>query len=235
MKTSFAFFFGLLAVQAFSQKFSEQKYYTLVVNPMKENIEMYWKDDQGRTIQTFEDLKAYLKTKGKTLRFATNGGAFMEDYTPLGLYVENGKVLTPLNTREGTTNFYLKPNGVFIITNEGRAFITTTSGYTHFSSEARYANQTGTKIVSLGGIGYYASLMNTTKCIRNAVGKISREKIVFVLSKIPVTMKELAEYCVELGCDDALYLDGNVSDFYFPEGNLFGNGRDFGVIFAVTR
>ena len=61
-------FFGLLAVQAFSQKFSEQKYYTLVVNPMKENIEMYWKDDLGRTIQTFEDLKAYLLA---VVRFVT--------------------------------------------------------------------------------------------------------------------------------------------------------------------
>lgn len=58
-----------------------------------------------------------------------NGGMYMEDRTPLGLYIENTKQLTRLNTARGSGNFYLQPNGVFYITTDNKAALCKTSDF----------------------------------------------------------------------------------------------------------
>ena len=48
---------------------------------------------------------------------------YQVDNTPLGLFIQNGKTLSPLNTRSGSGNFYLKPNGVFYITTDNNSVV----------------------------------------------------------------------------------------------------------------
>jgi uncharacterized protein YigE (DUF2233 family) len=62
-----------------------------------------------------------------TIAFAINGGMYDTGSEPIGYYVEDGKRLHPLNTREAGGNFYLKPNGVF--------FGSATSGWRVLASE----------------------------------------------------------------------------------------------------
>jgi uncharacterized protein YigE (DUF2233 family) len=82
---------------------------------------MFWRREDGKPYRTFGALAADLEAKGKSLRFAMNGGMYKDDFRPVGLYIENGRELTPANTvtRTGAPsqipNFYKKPNGVFYI------------------------------------------------------------------------------------------------------------------------
>lgn len=40
-----------------------------------------------------------------------------------GLYIENGVLQLPVDTTSGPGNFYLKPNGIFYITQDNRAVV----------------------------------------------------------------------------------------------------------------
>jgi uncharacterized protein YigE (DUF2233 family) len=44
-----------------------------------------------------------------------NAGMYHEDFSPVGLYVEDGKEIAPLNTADAPGNFFMKPNGVFFV------------------------------------------------------------------------------------------------------------------------
>lgn len=52
-----------------------------------------------------------------------SAGMYKADYMPLGLFVENNITLSPLDRSDGNGNFYLKPDGVFFITQNNVAGI----------------------------------------------------------------------------------------------------------------
>ncbi len=56
-----------------------------------------------------------------------NGGIYDKAYAPLGLYIEDGKQLTPVNRSAGGGNFFIRPGGVFLVEN-GRAKIDAAAG-----------------------------------------------------------------------------------------------------------
>jgi uncharacterized protein YigE (DUF2233 family) len=102
---------------------SSGKFQTYVVDPKKDSLCIFWRDERGQPFGTIENLREWLGKRGRKLRFATNGGMFMDDLTPLGLYIENGVQMRPVNRRNGKSNFYIRPQGVFYIVYGGRAFI----------------------------------------------------------------------------------------------------------------
>ena len=63
--------------------------------------------------------------RGAPLVFAMNAGMYHADRSPVGLYVEEGKTLRQANTRDGSGNFHLKPNGVFYVAGEEAGVLTT--------------------------------------------------------------------------------------------------------------
>ena len=71
----------------------------------KQQLQFYWKDEKGQIYRSLATLKQSLEAKGKKLLFATNGGMYQTDNSPLGLYIENGKVVISLNTKNATGNF----------------------------------------------------------------------------------------------------------------------------------
>ena len=98
------------------QKDSNSKVISYEVNPITENIQFYWKNEKGVFYSSFGRLKKDLEEKEKSLVFAMNGGMFNSDFNPTGLYIEKGKILSPLDTKnKGYGNFYMQPNGVFFI------------------------------------------------------------------------------------------------------------------------
>ena len=48
-----------------------------------------------------------------------NAGIFTTDKQPEGLFMAKGEIITKLNLKKGSGNFYLTPNGVFYLTKEG--------------------------------------------------------------------------------------------------------------------
>ena len=115
----------------------------------KQNLQFYWKDEKGQRYGSLGVLKQSFETKGKKLVFATNGGMYQTNNSPLGLYIENGKVLNRLNTMDATGNFYLKPNGVFYIASDNKAYICTTEAFEN-NSKIKYATQSGPMLVING-------------------------------------------------------------------------------------
>ena len=55
-------------------------------------VRMFWKDSDGEMFGSLGNLKAQLNRIGKKLIFATNGGMYMPDQNPQGLYIEDGRI-----------------------------------------------------------------------------------------------------------------------------------------------
>ncbi|HEY8895824.1 MAG TPA: phosphodiester glycosidase family protein [Niastella sp.] len=205
-----------------------------IVDPEKQDLQLYWKNDKGQLIQNFENLKTYLANKNKQLVFAMNGGMFKPDYSPCGLYIHQQKTITPLVTGSGTGNFFLTPNGVFYINNKNVAAICTTPDFTNNNNQVKWATQSGPMLVIDGTIHPAFTKGSANVNIRNGVGILPDNKIVFAISKEEINFYDFAEYFKNLGCKNALYLDGFVSRMYLPEKNLRDTDGDFGVMIGVS-
>jgi uncharacterized protein YigE (DUF2233 family) len=69
--------------------------------------------------------------------------------------------------------------------------------------------------------------------IRNGVGILPNGNVVFTIWKYPVNFYEFVLFFKDMGCKNALYLDGYVSRAYIPAQKLLQTDGDFGVIIAV--
>jgi uncharacterized protein YigE (DUF2233 family) len=59
----------------------------------------FWKDTDGKQLRNFTNLIHHLQKKNENkLAYAMNGGMYLKDGSPQGLYIENGLVLKPLVT-----------------------------------------------------------------------------------------------------------------------------------------
>lgn len=66
------------------------------VDAQKERIAMYWQDRHGKAWGSLRSLLAGIDGDGR-VQMAMNGGIYDKAYAPLGLYIEDGKRLTPVN------------------------------------------------------------------------------------------------------------------------------------------
>lgn len=227
---SFLFLFNT----SYGQSSLEDKFLSYTVDLKTQDLRLFYKDENNRPYRSIQQLKVSMDQKGTPLVFAMNGGMYMEGNIPLGLYIESGKLIRPLNSRSGSGNFYMKPNGVFYFTTDGKAYIKTTSAYT-YSSKIRYATQSGPMLVIDGQIHPSFSEKSTNVNLRNGVGILPDGKLLFVISKTLVSFYEMASYFKEKGCKNALYLDGAVSKMYLPSANWIETGGDFGVMIGELK
>lgn len=216
------------------EKNSSDNIISYTINPASQNIAFYWKDDSGRIIKSLRNLKFFLERKNLELVFATNGGMYNAGHVPQGLFIQQRKTLTALDTSSGRGNFYLKPNGVFYITTENIPGICTTEEFTE-NAPVKFATQSGPMLVIKGQIHPAFKEGSANLNIRNGVGILPNNHIIFAMSKTTVNFYDFANYFKSLGCKNALYLDGFVSRTYLPEKNWMQTDGDFGVIIGVSR
>jgi len=184
------------------------------VNVRTEHLQLFLKDEAGKPFNTFERLAQSTSTRNEQLVFAMNAGMYREDYTPVGLMIKDGQQIHRLNLATGYGNFYLKPNGVFILTASGARILESTE-YKSLQDAALLATQSGPLLVGRGTINASLNPQGTSQLIRNGVGVVSSEEVVFAISEDPITFYEFALlFRDRLKCPDALYLDGNVSSLY---------------------
>lgn len=216
------------------EKKADENFISFVVDPRQTNIEFFWSDADGKIFKSFENVKKEVEKSGKKLRFAMNGGMYQEDQKPLGLFIQNGKTLAPLNTREANGNFYLKPNGVFGIRRNNSAFLTTTENFAD-DGQIKFATQSGPMLLVNGQINAQFTEKSDNLNIRNGVCVLEDGRVIFAISRRAVNFFDFAVYFLEAGCRDALYLDGFVSRMYLPEKDRTDLDGDFGVIIAVVE
>lgn len=230
----FAFIIGLAVVFVSAEQYSDDLFLTYKVDIKKQNLRLFWKDERGKRFESIENLILWAATKNLKLDFVMNAGMYKADHSPQGLYIEKQKVLSPLDTTKTDGNFYLKPNGVFFITTKKAAVICTTEMF-RSNKEIEFATQSGPMLVIDGQIHPAFKEGSKNLNIRNGVGILPNGNAVFVLSKKEVNFYDFANYFKNLGCKNALYLDGFVSRAYIPSQNWIQTDGDFGALFAVTR
>lgn len=168
------------------------------------------------------------------LLLAMNGGMYRQDGSPLGLLVEDGEVLSPIDSGAGEGNFYLRPNGVFAVAGDGRFLVAETEEFREASPPVRFATQSGPLLIRAGQTHPALSPNGSSRYIRNGVGVRPDGKAVLVISRDPVSLGMFARlFSDNLECRDALYLDGVVSAMADRQGAIAGGHYPAGPIIAV--
>jgi uncharacterized protein YigE (DUF2233 family) len=200
----------------------------------KSDVRLFLSDSKGAVFGSFAALESALKARGEDLIFATNAGMYDENRQPVGLYIENGKMLHAANTRSGFGNFHMKPNGVFWI-DGGKAGVTETGRFLASRRHPAYATQSGPLLVSGGRINPHIHDSGNSEKIRNGVCVTEGQFIRFVISNQAVTFHAFAHLFRErLRCADALFLDGTISSFYAPQLERHDRFRPLGPMIGVV-
>lgn len=198
-------------------------------------LKLFLRDERGQPLKSFESLSRLLQVRGQKLLFGMNAGIYHPNLSPVGLCVVDGTPLTPLNLAGGNGNFFLKPNGVFLVASNG-ARIVDSSEYLLLAGPVLLATQSGPLLVLGGKIHPKFGVNSTSRLIRNGVGVKSTGEIVFALTEDPMNFHEFALLFRDgLKCPDALYLDGVISSLYSPPLKRNDKKTDLGPIFAVVR
>jgi uncharacterized protein YigE (DUF2233 family) len=202
------------------------------INVKQGNLHMHWLGETKEPLQTFQRLKQHTNKQGQELKFAMNGGMYLEDYSPQGLYIEKGKTVSTLNTKKSDYgNFYLAPNGVFYITKDLHTVVCKTEDFTR-NSNIEYATQSGPMLLIDSTIHPKFTDGSKNVHIRNGVGILPNGNPLFAISTKPVNLYDFADYFRQLGCKNALYLDGFVSRMYLPAQGIEQMDGKFGVLIA---
>ena len=145
-----------------------------------------------------------------------NGGMYHRDYAPVGVFVADGREWAPLNSQAGVGNFFLKPNGVFVVTDAG-ASVVETSRYPAIASRAKLATQSGPMLVIDGKLHPAFRADFASRLFRNGVGVATPRQCIFAISAEPVNFHEFATLFRDaLKCQNALFLDGTISSLFAP-------------------
>lgn len=241
--------FGLGASSAAADSCEDRKllgasYIVCAFDPATDDLRLYWRGADGRPFRTFNALSESVRKEGRELVFAMNGGMYEQDYSPVGLHVEQGKVLSPLNTKtvkgrpSQIPNFFKKPNGVFYW-EAGRANVLESGKFGARQPRASFATQSGPMLVIDGKI--HPAFIEKSRDFkrRNGVGVAEDGTVYLVMSKGRVSFYNFARaFCDGLGVQDALFLDGGwAPGIYAPElrRNDWPGHGGYGPIIAVVR
>jgi len=212
---------------------AEPRYTVVKIDLRKDRLELFLRDDAGVEFKRFDRLEAWLAAHNRQLLFAVNAGMYHADFSPVGLLVQEGREVSPLNLSAGTGNFFLKPNGVFLVSGT-QPRVVESSEYPALSSGVRLATQSGPLLLRRGVVHPAFIPDSDSRKIRNGVG-VSGHTALFVISEDPVNFYEFALYFRDvLHCRDALYLDGTVSALHSLALRRSDFVRDLGPILGVA-
>ncbi len=221
-------------VYLLNQRKYNDPFVSYIVDTQKQDIKLFWKNDKKENFKSIQNLKEWLEKKQSTLVFAMNAGMYNKAYSPQGLYIENNQLLSPMDTFNGAGNFYVKPNGVFYITEDNLPAICTTPNFID-NGKIKYATQSGPMMVIDGQIHPSFKKGSTNINIRNGVGILPDNRVIFAMSKRKINFFDFANYFKSMGCTNALYLDGHISQTYLPEQDWVQTDGEFGAIIGITK
>jgi uncharacterized protein YigE (DUF2233 family) len=226
------------------ETFDNVRYTVCAFDPTASDIRVFWRSAAGETHRTFSALADDLAGNGLDLVFAMNGGMFAEDYSPIGLLIQDGQVIAGTNTTNvgpdvrPVPNFYKKPNGVFLV-GDGGVGVMETGRFLRERPAARFATQSGPMLVTAGEIHPAFIVGSSDRTRRDGVGVCGDGMVRFAISEGRVNFHDFARFFRDgLGCPDALFLDGGWAPGIFaPEmsRNDWPGHGGYGPIIAVVR
>ncbi len=213
-------------------------------DPQTTKFRLFHTAPDGVIYGQFDRLVSQTESQGETLTFAMNGGMYHDDRTPVGLYIENGKDITPIQIGAGPGNFGMVPNGVFVIapgkSNDLPKTIAVMKSEDYaaatFPAGVTFATQSGPLLVLNGALHPKFNANGPSKKRRNGVGVSSDGRVHFAISEVPVNFHAFARLFRDaLDAPNALFLDGQVSKLYSTELQRNDQGLDMGPIIAVVE
>lgn len=226
-----------LSVETKDRTFEGKHYMVSTVDLEKESLQLFLGDGRGNYFNNFENIDRWLAEQKRKLVFAMNAGMFHPGFAPVGLFVDHGRTIGRLNLDNAEGNFFLKPNGVFSITDAG-ATVIESSRFPALAAvggieKVQLATQSGPLLVIDGKLHPAFRAESESRLFRNGVGVISPKRVVFAMANEPVNFHEFATFFRDgLGCANALFLDGTISSLYtidpkihlirFPLGPIIG-------------
>lgn len=217
---------------------NEVTYRYMIVEP--ETLRIVRVNDQGKVINTFRELRESYDRLGVKYIAAMNGGIFEPGKIPTGLLIQDKKELSPLNLKKGAGNFFLKPNGVFYLT-QGKAGVIDSSAYKETAEKAGeviYATQSGPLLLSDGKIHPKFKQGSDSQKLRNGVGILDDGRVILAISNRDSmrqpNLHAFASFFLSKGCKNALYLDGTISEFR-ERNNDLREGRKFSSFLVVEE
>lgn len=202
------------AQQCEQETFEETRYIVCTLEARKSDLRLFWKNADGEPYRYFSNVAEAVRAEGRTLTFAVNAGMYLPDFSPLGLYVENGRELNPANTAETegsagpVPNFYKKPNGVFFL-DETNAGVLPTDEFLKLGPRARFATQSGPMLVIHNKLNPIFIVGSADRTRRSGVGACSGGTIRFAISEDSVNFHNFARlFRDHMKCPNALFLDG---------------------------
>lgn len=213
--------------------------YVIDLRASQQVIKFLWKDNDGKNYSSLGNVAQTYNTLDSNLIFATNGGMYNSYQQPQGLLIQNGITTAEIDqNKNGQGNFYLMPNGIFLINKQGKAKIVTTGSFIQnkMKSNTLHATQSGPMLLINGNIHSGFNPVSNNRRLRNGVGVIDENRIVFAISRERVTFYEFARLFKEVfNCKNALFLDGSISKMYCPELQRFDNKGEFGTIISLVK
>ena len=215
--------------------FEGRRFTECVAVPGRHRIETRITGSNGVIYRGFAALS--LDVDASEVAFAVNGGMYDTGSKPIGYYVEDGDRLYPLNGRDGSGNFYLKPNGVFFGEADGAWRVLPSEDFAaQVSQRPQFGTQSGPMLLVDGELHPELSPTGTSLKIRNAVGVDASGRAHFVISDEPVSFGTMARVMRDHAkTDDALFLDGTVSGVWYPEGGRLDARYPLGPLIVVSR
>ncbi|MDQ0333313.1 uncharacterized protein YigE (DUF2233 family) [Mesorhizobium sp. YL-MeA3-2017] len=196
------------------QTFEDAKFIICTATPGHDDLRLFWKDAHGEPYRRFPAIAKAVADEGRMLLFAMNAGMYRTDFSPIGLYVENGKELRPASTKtmDGppgkVPNFFKEPNGVFFLNDDG-AGILPTADYLKRRLKARFATQSGPMLVIENKLNPIFIAGSTDRTHRSGVGVCKDGSVRFAISEDAVNFHDFARlFRDHLNCPNALFLDG---------------------------
>lgn len=198
------------------------------VDPQRERIVMYWQKEDGKA---WGSLLGDINRDGQ-VQMAMNGGIYDKAYAPLGLYIEKGRQLTPLNRASGGGNFFIRPGGVFYLRGQNAGIVSIDKFKP--SPAIQYAVQSGPMLIENGKINWRLKPSASSRKLRNGVGITGDGKVVFMLSERETNFYDFACYAQSrLNVSQMLYLDGTISKMYRKGGSVPWQYHPFVTMIAV--
>ena len=212
----------------------------------------------------YNDLKIIGNTSGKKQSLSSlfssaisksnygvlmNAGMYEENGSAVGLLISNRKIQHAINLKkELPGNFYTLKNAIFYADTSGKFYVSASDSFNQKYKPEKYsdisfATQSGPLLVSNGIINSELGFRSTNKLIRNGIGVVNNSKnnvSVFLISETTTTFYEMAALFNFLGCENALYLDGTVSQLIYkgPNKESYRTSRSetqlLGPVFSVT-
>ena len=199
------------------------------------DIAVFHAGADGKPFGSLDKFDNAMTGEGRPVLLAMNAGMYHEDLSPVGLLVEDGREKAPLNMSDAEGNFFLKPNGVFLIGKDGKAAIIETNTFAAARPEVAFATQSGPMLVIDGQLHPRFEANGTSRYVRNGVGVRDENTVVLAISRSEVSLGSFARLFRDaLNCPNALFFDGVVSALSSGARMIVGGRYPAGPIISVS-